>query len=84
VSLFELENEVSADFQLTLQPIDVWVRRVTFETGMVPRNASVQQIGQAIIDLCRKESCSPLQFDQGAWYAGANASTLLIEKLAEG
>jgi len=84
VSLFELEVNVSADFQFTLQPIDVWVRRVAFETGMVPRNASVQQIGQAIVDLCRKEDCSPLQFNQGAWYAGANAFSLLMEKLEEG
>src|SRR5829696_5190063 len=35
VSLFELEDKVSADFQFTLQPIDVWVRRVAFDTGMV-------------------------------------------------
>lgn len=82
VSLFELEDKVSADFQFTLQPIDTWVRKVAFCTGMVPEKASDRQIGQAIIDLCSKENCSPLQFNQGAWYAGARAFDLLMENLA--
>jgi hypothetical protein len=84
VSLYELEDKVSAEFQFTLQPIDVWVRKVAFDTGMVPKGASDQQIGQAIIDLCKVEGCSPLQFNQGAWYAGAYAFPLLMEHLAEG
>lgn len=83
VSLFALEDKVSADFQFTLQPIDVWVRRVAFDTGMVPKKANDQLIGQAIIDLCKEEGYSPLQFNQGAWYAGAYAFPLLMEKLAE-
>lgn len=84
VSLFELEDKVSDKFQFTLQPIDVWVRRVAFSTGMVSEGADAQQVGRAIIDLCSEEGCSPLQFNQGAWYAGANAFRLLMEKLAEG
>ncbi len=83
VSLFALEDKVSADFQFTLQPVDVWVRRVAFETKMVPKEASDQYIRQAIIDLCDEEGCSPLQFNQGAWFAGAYAFPLLMEKLAE-
>jgi hypothetical protein len=43
----------------------------------------VNAVGQAIIDLCSKERCSPLQFNQSAWYAGAYAFPLLMEKLAE-
>lgn len=84
VSLFELEDKVSENFQFTLQPVDVWVRRVAFDTGMVPKGTSDRELRQAIIDLCRTEECSPLQFNQGAWYAGAHAFVLLMEKLAEG
>jgi hypothetical protein len=84
VSLYELEDNISAEFQFTLQPIDVWVRRVAYDTGMVPKRGSDQLIAQAIADLCNEEGCSPLQFNQGAWYAGANAFSLLMERLAEG
>ena len=84
VSLFELEDKVSDDFQFTLQPIDTWVRKVAFYTGMVSEKANDRQIGQEIIDLCNKENCSPLQFNQGAWYAGARAFDLLMENLATG
>ena len=50
---------------------------------MIPEGASNQQVGQAIIELCSEENCSPLQFNQGAWYVGAYAFDLLMEKLAE-
>lgn len=83
VSLFELEDRVSSEFQFTLQPIDVWVRRVAFDTGIVSRGADDRQVAQAVVDLCREEDCSPLQFNQGAWYAGARAFALLMESLAE-
>ena len=81
VSLFALEGKVCDNFQFTLQPIDVWVRRVAFDTGMAPSGANDRQVAQAIIDLCRKENCSPLQFNQGAWFAGARAFPLLMENL---
>jgi hypothetical protein len=84
VSLYELENKVSAEFQFTLQPIDVWVCRVAYDTGMVPSGASDKRIAKAIADLCSEERCSPLQFNQGAWYAGANPFGLLMERLSEG
>ncbi len=83
VSIFDLEDKVPAEFQFTVQPIDVWVRRVAFHTGMVPRGSSDQQVGQAIIDLCKGVDCSPLRFNQGAWYVGAYAFRLLMEKLEE-
>jgi hypothetical protein len=84
VSLFELEDNVSEGFQFTLQPVDVWVRRVAFNIGIVPNGTSHRDVSRAIIDLCKSEDCSPLQFNQGAWYAGAHAFALLMEKLAEG
>jgi hypothetical protein len=84
VSLFELEDNVSEGFQFTLQPVDVWVRRVAFNIGIVPKGTSHRDVSRAIIDLCKSEDCSPLQFNQGAWYAGAHAFALLMEKLAEG
>lgn len=73
VSCFQLDNKVSDRFQFTLQPIDVWVRSIAFDSGIVARGADDRQAAQAIVDLCTKEYCSPLLFNQGAWYAGKHA-----------
>lgn len=81
VSLFELESNIPDDFQFCLQPIDVWVRKVAIKTGIVSRNTTDEQIRSAIIELCREWDCSPLQFNQGAWYCGYFAFDLLLESL---
>lgn len=83
VTLFGLEQYVPSDFQFCLQPIDVWVRRLAVSTGIVGESASDQTIGQAIVMLCAKHGCSPLKFNQGAWYAGYNAFSLLLEALSK-
>lgn len=84
VSLFPLESDISYDFQFCLQPVDVWVRKLAIKTGMVSNSATDEQIQEAIILLCQKQDCSPLLFNQGAWYLGHFAFELLIEKLMVG
>ncbi|NVM22732.1 MAG: hypothetical protein HWN68_13245 [Desulfobacterales bacterium] len=81
VSLFELESNVADDFQFCLQPIDIWVRKFAIKTGIVPHNTTDEQIRSAIIGVCRERACSPLQFNQGAWYCGYFAFDLLLESL---
>lgn len=81
VTLFNLEQFVPADFQYTLQPVDVWVRRLAITAGMVTHGATDEAIRQAIVKLTAERGCSPLQFNQGAWYLGYNAFPLLLEVL---
>lgn len=83
VSLYQLEDKVSDEFAFCLQPIDVWVRKLAFKTGIVDNGANDKEIQEAIVALCREYGCSPLQFNQGAWYAGYFALDLLLEILQE-
>ncbi|MDA2935146.1 hypothetical protein MYX82_12520, partial [Acidobacteria bacterium AH-259-D05] len=70
VSLFQLEDKVTKNFQFVLQPIDVWVRKIAFKTGVLPQGATDDQLRHAIVRICEEQDCSPIQFNQGAWYAG--------------
>lgn len=81
VSLFQLENYVPNDFQFCLQPIDVWVRKLSVKIGIVQSGQSDEQIRDAIVEFCQKKGCSPSQFNQGVWYAGRFAFDLLLENL---
>jgi len=82
VSLYELEALVPEEFQFCLQPVDVWVRRLAKKTGLVAEAASDAAIRDAIVSMCRSLGCSPVQFNQGAWYAGSFAFELLLEQLS--
>lgn len=81
VSLFNLESAVPDDFQFCLQPVDVWVRRLAIKTGMVIGGDSDEEVRRRIVNVCKDYGCSPLQFNQGAWYAGYYAFDLLLERL---
>jgi len=83
VSLYDLEDKVSEDFAFCLQPIDVWVRKLAHKIGMVGSGATAEEIAQAIVSLCKEQKCSPVQFNQGAWYIGHFAFDLLLEMLTE-
>lgn len=83
VTLYGLESYVPAQVQYTLQPIDVWVRRLAEKAEIVAPNASDGAIRQAIVELSVERGCSPLQFNQGVWYLGYNSFALLLEVLAK-
>lgn len=82
-SLYQLEGKVSDEFAFCLQPVDVWVRKLAYKTGIVGSRANDREIQEAIISLCKEQECSPLQFNQGAWYVGYFAFDLLLEILTE-
>jgi len=82
VSLYQLEGKVSNEFAFCLQPVDVWVRKLVHKTGIVDNRANDREIQDAIVALCKEHRRSPLQFNQGAWYAGHFALDLLLETLA--
>lgn len=83
VSLFKLNRHIPKEALFCLQPIDRWVRRLLTDekVGILPTKATDRQIRTAIVDLCMKYKCSSIQFNQGAWYVGANAYKLLFEML---
>jgi hypothetical protein len=83
VSLYRLEGKVPDEFAFCLQPVDVWVRKLAYKTGIVEDGADDKKIQEAIVALCKEYGCSPLQFNQGAWYTGYFAFDLLLEMLAE-
>lgn len=83
VSLCHLEDKVPDGSAFYLQPVDVWVRKLAQKTGIVSHEASDQEVQKAIVALCREYGHSPLQFNQGAWYAGYFALDLLLEMLLE-
>lgn len=81
VSLYQLEGKVPDEFAFCLQPVDVWVRKLAHKTGIVGDGANDREIQEAIVALCKEYGCSPLQFNQGAWYVGYFAFDLLLEIL---
>lgn len=83
VSLFQMENKVSSDDLQYLQPVDVWVKKLILKIGIVKEDATPEQIQKAIVNLCEEQHCSPLKFNQGAWYAGYYSLDLLLENLGD-
>lgn len=76
-----LEDTVDDDQYRFLLPIDVWVHRVGRELGIIDTDSpNWRQNSASIIENCGKD-ISPIAFDQGAWYIGANAFDVLIHNL---
>jgi hypothetical protein len=70
VFLYDLEDRVDPESAFSLQPIDVWVRRVALRYGIVDEGASDAAIQQAIAASCQEHGVSPVRFNQGAWVVG--------------
>lgn len=83
VALFGLGSLIAAGASFYLHPVDVWVKRLLVKTGDVDQNAGDTAIRQAIVAICKEHGCSPVEFNQGAWYIGTHSFDLLLEKLTE-
>lgn len=82
VDVFDLETKLTPEDLKFLQPIDVWVRRVAQRLGIASDSkASDEALQLAILGACRTAGVSAFRFNQGAWYLGKNAFTLLIKNL---
>jgi hypothetical protein len=80
VTLRELENELSPKEYRYVFPVDTQVRKVVSTLGLVDTNASRNQIIDAVLEVCQPD-VSPIAFNQGAWYLGANAFDVLMKNL---
>ena len=81
VDLYDLESEIAPEDLALLQPVDVWVRKVVWKTGIVSNGASDSEIQKNILEVCQKAGVSALRFNQGVWYLGKNAFEIVVANL---
>lgn len=81
VSVFQLENNISPDDFMYLQPIDTWLRKIARKLNVDLQEANDISIIDWIINQCQNENISPILFNQGAWYLGYNSFDILLEKI---
>ncbi|MEO0264542.1 MAG: hypothetical protein ABIM17_04740 [candidate division WOR-3 bacterium] len=69
--LYRLDEGLSVDDYVVLQPIDVWVRKVGVLLGLYESvDESDQSVRQLIVEHCLNQKLSPPRFNQGMWYYG--------------
>lgn len=83
VSIFQLGDLVTNDAAFYLHPVDVWVRKLLTRTGVIDNSEDDSTVRHAIVAICNEHECSPVEFNQGAWYIGYYAFDLLLERLNE-
>jgi hypothetical protein len=81
VDLYDLESKIAPENLALLQPVDVWVRKVVWKTGIVSNGASDSEIQKNILEVCQKAGVSALRFNQGVWYLGKNAFDIVVANL---
>ena len=82
VWMYSLERLISKDDLVYLQPIDTWVRKVAFKTGIIDDiKLSDTQVRQKIVEACQNLDISTIKFNQGAWYVGYYAFDIVLENL---
>ena len=82
VCLYSLERFISKDDLVFLQPIDTWVRKVAFKTGIIDDSKlSEIEVRQKIVKTCQHLDLSTTKFNQGAWYVGYYAFDIVLENL---
>jgi hypothetical protein len=72
VSLYGLDEYVTAESAVVLQPIDVHVKKVCGLLGIAEKGDSNSKIKNRIVSVCRQQSISPILFNQGAWFVSSN------------
>lgn len=83
VTHWNLEEHLDGKQYRYVFPIDTWVFRAADEIGIVSTDSlSWVTNSTEIVEACG-EDVSPIAFNQGAWYLGANAFSVLIEHLAQ-
>lgn len=69
--LYNLENHLSENDYIVLQPVDVWVRRVGLLLGLYDSLEEIdERVRMYIVEYCISQKLSPPRFNQGMWYYG--------------
>ena len=69
-----IELEPARHYHHLFQPIDTWIEQaieiiLSHTTDNAP--TSFPDKKKLIVKLCREAECSPIEFNQGAWFAGS-------------
>ena len=69
-----IELEPAKHYHHLFQPIDTWINQaikiiLSYTSDKAPTRISDKQ--KLIVELCREAECSPIEFNQGAWFAGS-------------
>jgi len=80
VIIYDLKKYLKPDDYIYLQPIDTWVFQVAKEIGMINEEKIKKCHPEQIVKKCQEFSIDPIEFNQGAWYIGANPLNI-IDKL---
>ena len=69
-----IELEPAKHYHHLFQPIDTWIRQaikiiLSYTSEEAPTRILDEK--KLIVELCRDAECSPIEFNQGAWYAGS-------------
>jgi len=95
VWLLRLEKDISSQDLIYLQPIDTWIKRISFELWedfhtfqwkVFKNKIDEFVIAKRIVEHCIKLGVSSIEFNQGAWYFGSNEvkdSNLLREHMSK-
>lgn len=81
VDIWDLEDQLSQDDYRYVFPVDTQVRQVATRTGIVGKDVSRNQLITSGIKACRQSEVSPITFNQGAWYLGANSFEVVMDNL---
>lgn len=69
-----VELDPAEHYHHLFQPIDTWIKQaikiiLSYTSDEAPTGDSNKQ--RLIVELCREAECSPIEFNQGAWFAGS-------------
>lgn len=66
-------GKISSEDQIYLQPIDTWLKQISFKLWIDLHNKVDEfVIAKRIVDKCSEIDISSISFNQGAWYFGSN------------
>ena len=82
ISIYNLEDEISKTDWIFLQPVDTWVRKVSFKVGIIDdENEKDRIVREKIVEACLHLGLSPIKYNQGAWYIGYNSLDIVLDNL---
>lgn len=74
VFVYELDSYLKPEDYHYVIPMDTWVRQIADKLG-------IKADAKTIALVCQQNGVSPVKFNQGAWYIGSHALSVLLKML---
>ena len=82
ICMYSLDNFMSKEDLIFLQPIDTWVRKVALKVEIIDNiNEDDILVREKIVKACSDLNVSTIKFNQGAWFLGYNSFDIVLENL---